>query len=324
VNVTTSNILSKIEPIRSNGFIRPISMERKIILIGSRAAHCHYPNAWKRWNDYDLILKFEDFKSFIEEENIPTVPIGKNKFAGEWNGSMIEFEIAWPGSSAYDVFDIIEGRYKKIEGVTMFIPSMDWLFAFKASHKYKKNCPHFEKTMHDYHAMKMMGCKIPNLKWFKKREKETYVKKRPRLNTTKEDFFHDSELKYVYDHDTLHIAVAHLAKPAYEYYKADNEEVFCSKAKWDICNEQIKLYGVLEESYVLALERSQIPYRDTISPFESFKIALMKVCTSITSGWFREYAYENYYKILQMYSDEYVEKFKEGLKNGIVKKVEEK
>ena len=42
-------------------------------------------------------------------------------------------------------------------------------------------------------------------------------------------------------------------------------------------------------------------------------MALMKVCTSITSGWFREYAWENYDKVLDLYNelgeDDYVQRF---------------
>lgn len=295
-----------------------------LLLIGSRAAHHHHPSIWGVYNDLDIICTYADFKKFIREHKVSATPIGKNKFVGEWKcGRMIEFEIAWPDSSGADLLSIVEGTTETIGGVEFFIPSMDWLFALKSSHKFKKNCPHFNKTIRDYHRMKGLGCTIPDEEWLKKREKETYVKKRPNLNTTKKDFFHDSDLKYVYDHDTLHIAVAHLDEPAYEYYKADNAEVFCSKEKWDSCDQKIRLYGVLEESYVLALERSQIPFGDTISPKNSFKIALMKVCTSITSGWFRAFAYENYYEVMSMYSDDYIEKFKKGITNGTVKRIEQ-
>lgn len=45
-------------------------------------------------------------------------------------------------------------------------------------------------------------------------------------------------------------------------------------------------------------------------------MALEKVCTSITSGWFREYAYENYYEVVAMYhklgKNDYIKRFKEN------------
>ncbi len=83
--------------------------------------------------------------------------------------------------------------------------------------------------------------------------------------------------------------------------------------------EAVRLAGVLEESYVLALERSQVPFKGKLAPKTSFMIALEKVCTSITSGWFREYAWENYNKVLALYDPNYVKKFWEAVDNEVVK-----
>ena len=42
-------------------------------------------------------------------------------------------------------------------------------------------------------------------------------------------------------------------------------------------------------------------------------MALEKVCTSITSGWFREYAWENYHRVVHMYKtlgvNDYIDRF---------------
>ncbi len=107
--------------------------------------------------------------------------------------------------------------------------------------------------------------------------------------------------------------------PAYKIFSIEGKEVLSSKAKFERCDTSVQLNAVLEESYVLALERSQIPYEGKITPANSFLIALEKVCTSITSGWFREFAYDNYFKVAMMYNESYVQKFKDGLNNGIVK-----
>ena len=97
--------------------------------------------------------------------------------------------------------------------------------------------------------------------------------------------------------------------PAYEYFKEDKSEVFCDKDLFFRLDEQTQLYAILEESYVLALERSQIPFKDKVDPKKSFDISLMKICTSITSGWFREFAWENYHKIQSLYDKTYVQRF---------------
>ena len=102
--------------------------------------------------------------------------------------------------------------------------------------------------------------------------------------------------------------------PAYTKYMKDGAQVMTSKDKFFAANEFVRLLGVYEESCVLALERSQIPHDFKPSPRYSFELALMKVCTSITSGWFREYAWENYDKVLDLYNelgeDDYVQRFK--------------
>ncbi|WP_457832940.1 DUF7275 domain-containing protein, partial [Staphylococcus aureus] len=63
-------------------------------------------------------------------------------------------------------------------------------------------------------------------------------------------------------------------------------------------------------------ERHQIPNNFNPDPTGSFMYALEKVCTSITSGWFREYAWENYHKIVAMHKKlgktDYVKRFKQN------------
>jgi hypothetical protein len=107
-----------------------------------------------------------------------------------------------------------------------------------------------------------------------------------------------------------------MERPAYSYYS--NAEVMCSKKLWDNCSYDIKLFGALEEIYVLALERSQIPFRGKTDPKKSFEMAAMKVCTSITSGWFREFCWENYDAIIKAYDENYATKFWEKVDRGEV------
>lgn len=139
-------------------------------------------------------------------------------------------------------------------------------------------------------------------------------KKTPRLQNMKKENFFTSNVNYTYDHDTIHAAVKLLDRPAYTYYMQDAAEVNCDKTKFYEQPEIVRLYGVLEESYVLALERSVIPFKS--DPDKAFKMALQKVCTSITGGWFREYAWQNYDKVLELYHKSYVDKFNAALSKG--------
>ena len=139
-------------------------------------------------------------------------------------------------------------------------------------------------------------------------------KKTPRLQNMQKENFFTNNVKYTYDHDTIHVAVKMLDRPAYTYYMQDGAEVNCDKTKFYEQPEIVRLYGVLEESYVLALERSVIPFKS--DPDKAFKMALQKVCTSITGGWFREYAWQNYDKVLELYHKSYVDKFNIALSKG--------
>lgn len=193
------------------------------------------------------------------------------------------------------------------------------LYAIKMSHRFLRNSPHFLKTHRDIMLMRQLGANMDDPVLhdiFKLREKETYNYKHPVLDQEKASFFSGDGVIYTYDHDSIHEAVKLMSKPAYQYYMKDNADVMTDKNKFFEQSEIIRLYGVYEETCVLALERSQIPNNFEIDPRSSFVTALIKVCTSITSGWFREYAWENFNTIISMYrsfgEDNYIKRFKEN------------
>ena len=133
------------------------------------------------------------------------------------------------------------------------------------------------------------------------------------MKVTSKEFF-TPDVPYVYDHDSIHRAVAVGDVPAYTLYLEDGEEVKTSNKKFESLPIEFRLRGVLEESYVLALERAIIPHESSTD--WAFKMALSKVCTSITSGKFREFAWENYFSVMKMYNPDFVQKFKDALADG--------
>lgn len=299
-----------------------------MLIIGSRALLHHFPNLERTPKDWDFICTFEEFQKWSKANkgNIAhCVPLSGDKFhVRDKDGMNYEFEIAWPGSSGAFLMEVLVA-----EGNDTICP-INWLYALKMSHRYLKDSPHFLKTMRDIQFLRNHIVKRDERlcygEWFKQRELETYTYKHPKLDVSKGEFFTGDGVQYVYDHDSIHLTVAltertHLQRcagpnvlgkmvsygkevtttyPAYTFYMKDGSEVMTSKEKFMSVPEEIRLYGVYEESCVLALERSQIPYPNT-PPRKSFEMALMKVCTSITSGWFREYAWENYDKVIALY-----------------------
>lgn len=203
---------------------------------------------------------------------------------------------------------------------------LEVLYLLKMSHRYLRNSPHFLKTMRDIHTLRTLGASIPvELEpILKLREDETYDYKHPVLDVNKQQFFSGDGIEYIYDHDTIHIAIAIEDTPAYTKYIRNGSEVMTDKEKFFAQKPWTRLLGVYEETCVLALERSQIPFNFNSTELDvepptakhSFITALIKVCTSITSGWFREYAYDHFYEVLNLYremgEDDYIERFKEN------------
>lgn len=301
----------------------PANKDNKTMLIvGSQALHQHI---WldRSFVDLDIIGTYDDIIDYVK--SLP----GELTKAYLFNdgkkhlfikgGKIIEAEIAWEGSTAEEFLTLM---YKHIRGDNN-IATLNGLYTLKMSHRYLRNSPYFLKTMSDIKLMRSIGAEITDdlMPFFKRREKETYNYSHPKLNVLKKDFFNGDGVNYVYDHDSIHEAVKHQEHPAYYYFKPDTSEVAVSKEMFDSIPEQIKLNSVLEESYVLAIERSQVPFPGRLTYLQSFEIALQKVCTSITSGWWREYAWENYGSVIDLYDYSYIDRFWAGVNSGLVKEI---
>lgn len=290
-----------------------------MLLIGSRALVHHFPELDRTPVDWDYICTFEEFQKWARENKqdiAHCVPLSGDKFhVRDKDGMNYEFEIAWPGSSgAYllDCFDIEDNCTVADPATLLFL---------KLSHRYLKNSPHFLKTMRDIQFLRAQGVEMSSEHHdiMKQREAETYVYAHPKLDVSKDQFFTGDGVQYVYEHDAIHLTQALTPDrqgnmiPAYTFYMKDGSEVMTSKEKFFAVPEQIRLYGVYEECATLALERSQIPYPGT-DPRKSFEMALMKVATSITSGYFRAWAYDHYDEVMALYErlgeDDYVQRFK--------------
>ena len=202
-------------------------------------------------------------------------------------------------------------------GQTLPVASPEFVYTLKMSHRYLKNSPSFLKTMDDIRLLRVRGRgEIVDQDFFKARESATYSYGHPKLNVDKSAFFTD-DVPYTYDHDDIHVAVAVDGLPAYTKYIADGAQVMTSHQKFASLPRKVQLCGVLEESYVLALERAIIPH--DVDPDKAFLMALSKVCTSITSGKFREFAWENYHAVRRMYDPIFVDKFRAALRAGNIK-----
>ena len=102
--------------------------------------------------------------------------------------------------------------------------------------------------------------------------------------------------------------------PAYTKYMKDNADVMTDLDKFFQQNFQTQILGVIEETMVLALERfcfqpknqlllSSSGHHQVKLPKYAFEFCLKKVCTTITSGYFREFSYVYYFEALKVYHE---------------------
>ena len=278
--------------------------------------------------DFDWLCSMSEYEIWMEKNSFKIKP---TKIYSERGGNFhkmivegstnCEFEIIQEGQSSEILRQLVENNSESLETPFGWVPTFDMLFTIKQSHRYLKNSPHFWKTLADWHIMRALGATIrPEYEPFLKlREKETYNYSHPKLNVTKDNFFKDDGLEYVWDHDDIHKSVARQERPAYTYYLKDGEQVQCDKSKFFACHRDIQLSGVVEEAAVLAIERSLVPHRGVWTPEYAWKFALAKVCSSITSGWFRQFAYENAPEVLKLQPVGYWEKFQQDIADGKVK-----
>lgn len=311
-----------------------------MIVLGSKALHLNLNNNVERFekSDIDVVMCMDDFKSFISKNQpfiTKMVPTSSTKYAIRLENNRIqhyEIEIAFKGSSQWlldNHENISAGQFADDCGNVFEFVNSEILYLTKKSHIHYPI--HYDKSIADYSLLKNIVDfeKVEQYKeYFTLRSKETKErinKRLPTLNRTNEEFFDRSKnvVGYVFEHDDIHEAIKHYERPVYEMMKKDFSKAWCEKDMFHNLPHEYKIRCVQEEAYVIALERYIIlrkgHYKD---PQMAYKAALQRICTTLCSGFFRDFAVENYFEILDAYSDNYVNKFKDKLFSGLVKKLE--
>lgn len=115
------------------------------------------------------------------------------------------------------------------------------------------------------------------------------------------DAFFDDAVPKVYEHDYLHELFAFYDKPLYTRLLRDDSLAWCEKEQWDELDHADKIKCVQEEVYVIAFERFIIPKAFDFNARIAYNRALNKVCTTLYSGWFRDFAIDNYLEIVNAF-----------------------
>jgi hypothetical protein len=305
-------------------------MNNTAVLIGSRAEYTYFDIDENR--DWDFIVRPNVVKQLLDSFHgkiIEQYPIDSNhlvvRIKHENNRiSIIEIELAYTGSSGAAILDYMEAFGNPVNVYN--VAPLNLMYVIRESHRYRDSV-HFHKNMEklETYISKQYKSKIANdlvlQEILSLREKETYTRPHIKLNVGKSDFFSNDGVEYIYDHDSIHEAVSISDKPAYTYIAKG--EVLSSGDLFNDAPQSIKDACVMEEAWVIALERGYLPFRvgiknpryrkDTVGfdqeyMQELYRKALQKICTTLTSGWFREYASNNYLRLSKVNRD-YLEDF---------------
>jgi len=311
-----------------------------MIVLGSKALHLNLNNNLARFNksDIDVVMSLDDFTAFISKNQpfiTKMIPTSSTKYSLRLSDKQIqhyEIEIAFKGSSQWlldNQTSISAGIFSDNFGNDFHFVNSEVLYLTKKSHIHYPI--HYDKSIADYSLLKTV-IDVEKVKTYQlyyelrlQETKERINKRLPTLNRTNEDFFDRSKnvVGYVFEHDDIHEAIKHYERPVYEMMKKDFSKAWCEKDMFHNLPHEYKVRCVQEEAYVIALERYIIlrkgHYKD---PQLAYKAALQRICTTLCSGFFRDFAVENYFEILNAYSDNYVSKFKEKLLSGLIKKLD--
>jgi hypothetical protein len=307
-----------------------------VLVIGSFALN-HWVPDYREPKDIDLICASHDEKDeFLSKLNPTTlsnfkVNTDKNRFAVTSSElGIIELEVTESGKLYQMYYD--EHRNESSpdlsidahrEDIDVPIATPDILFSIKRSHRHYPRM--WDKHIHDYHILKSLVFEdvLPEATDVREREtRERYGKlTTPSLEKNNTNFFEDS-VKRVFVHDDVHRIMAHRPRPMYEYIRISPDTVKCSLDKFLALGIDDQIRCVLEEAYVIALERAIVPMLYLGGGFtdadRAIKWALMRICTNLTSGWFREFALENYPTIYRTYNADYVSQFLQAVDAGTI------
>ncbi|RIA84225.1 hypothetical protein C1645_832612 [Glomus cerebriforme] len=124
------------------------------------------------------------------------------------------------------------------------------------------------------------------------------------INLNEEFLDRDDDLfvDRIVPHDNIYELVKYGDRPIYEDLKHDKTKAMIEKSLFQKMDYQKQLNCVREEAMVIALERYLIP-KISKNQETSYRSALVRICTSLTKGWFRKFAVDNYPRLENLDKD---------------------
>jgi len=302
-----------------------------MIVVGSKALKFNYPEFNREINDIDIIGNSDDINYLIDKYSPERIINSKyittlvNIKSDEiFNTKNIEIL----NSDESDSLKEYVKYERQNNNDSIIYASPEVLLSLKKSHI---NFPiKFSKHIYDYNFLlnKLSNDKLSDITKlnFKETEERIGKLKTPSLKKSTDNFFGQSDnyVKYFYIHDDIHKVMSHYEYPIYEDMQTKESSAWCERDMWERFDFEKKAKCVLEEAYVISLERKIIPMLNNcgkiISSKNAFDWAIMRICTTLCSGWFRQFATDNYTEIVKFYNPNYVQKFLRAESDGKILK----
>lgn len=303
-----------------------------MIIVGSKALNYYFPEISRNVNDVDIIGSDDDIKyltSSLNPERIKSTPYlttlisikNKSEIFDKENVEILNY------SNSDSLFKYVE--YSNAFSGLVYAP-LEVLYSLKKSHihfpiKFEKHINDYCLLNNHFNSIDILS-NITKLN-FKETENRMGKLKTPSLNKTVKDFFGQSNgfVESYFIHDDIHKAMSHYETPLYEKMQTNPDIAKCDKNMWNNFSFTDKCKTVLEEAYVIALERKVLPGlfggKSWTSSEDAILFSLRRICTTLCSGWFREFATNNYTKIVDLHNKDYVGLFLEKYNNGEIKRI---
>lgn len=287
-----------------------------MLLTGSQALRYHLKEPFSDKSDYDIICHESELPDGLAFNDKYSVKFGNIEFINIYSLNNYVFE----DMSVHNIDITIDGKEYPVS-----VCNLNDLYIQKRSHAHRPI--KFAKNIFDLKKLKELGVKLSLhdsylLHKRTKKTKKLFKDNVPSLNQTNEDFFDDAVKKF-YVHDHIHEVMAYYDKPLYSRMKRDFSLAKCEKDLWEEFSHEDKIRCVREECYVIGVERFLVPHLEfktkSIPEKLAFSKALEKVCTTLTSGWFRDFAIDNFFEILN-YDVKFYDKFYNAINTGELKK----
>lgn len=197
-------------------------------------------------------------------------------------------------------------RVKLPDGGEAYVMSLCGLALIKRSHlwrdlSFQKHITHYHKYL-KYHLFSWQDDR-PFLEERIRLTKEAFPQGNPNLNQMNADFFKDAVTKK-YDHDWLHELYAFYERPLYTRMQVNPDRAWCDVEKWNQFSFIDKVRAVAEEAYVIATERFMVPNNWEYNPKRAYIKSVDKICTTLCSGWFRDFAIDYYPHVVELFDEQ--------------------